>query len=453
MSPSLAFEVSLPGQVVEFVPGNAPLQGDVDITFVVGAQNYHPSLKGKVVIFERNLECIRGLKNYPVEIVNPVSDQIYNEVAWKYLFCSYEVIGDDPKISEYMDGVSLVASDKRDFGVQVYVNLRANMQSRVRNLRGKLWGVPAIVCGAGPSLDEDLERLKELNDRAVIFAGGSALAPLARAGVHVHFGGAVDPDPPPERFRGAVQFEMPLLYQNRVSHQLFSEHHGEKLLFGQNDPLEEALVGGERFDGGWLVSNFLVHAALEMGCAPVVIVGMDGCWTPGREYVKGVEGLQKGQMRAQDRFGNEVLTRRDLFWGAHWFSQLQGELINANRGGLPIAGWKEKTLDQLNFPQWDLQGLIASLERVEEDVSFEGIERFEQEIKEAHSLADQWANALIKESNEAILFGVELRELKVYEQLLSGLWQMFQPLFAREKTPIEISEALFYKKVTMSFAK
>lgn len=41
----------------------------------------------------------------------------------------------------------------------------------------------AVVVGAGPSLDEGIEKLKEIRDRVVVFSGGTALRPLLRHGI------------------------------------------------------------------------------------------------------------------------------------------------------------------------------------------------------------------------------------------------------------------------------
>ena len=43
-------------------------------------------------------------------------------------------------------------------------------------LKGKFKGIPAIICGAGPSLSETFASLRTVEDKALIFAGGSAIA-------------------------------------------------------------------------------------------------------------------------------------------------------------------------------------------------------------------------------------------------------------------------------------
>jgi hypothetical protein len=45
----------------------------------------------------------------------------------------------------------------------------------------------AVVVGAGPSLDEGIETLREMRDRVVLFSGGTALRPLLRNGITPDF--------------------------------------------------------------------------------------------------------------------------------------------------------------------------------------------------------------------------------------------------------------------------
>ncbi len=84
-------------------------------------------------------------------------------------------------------------------------------------------GTPAVICGAGPSLKASAPALKELERRALIFAGGSTLSALKSLGVIPHFGIALDPNPEEhDRLLPASPLEMPFLYTNRLLPSVFS---------------------------------------------------------------------------------------------------------------------------------------------------------------------------------------------------------------------------------------
>lgn len=60
---------------------------------------------------------------------------------------------------------------------------------------GAFEGLPMIMAGAGPSLDESLDFLRWAQDRAVIVAGNSSIRTLVNGGVRPHFVLAADPNP------------------------------------------------------------------------------------------------------------------------------------------------------------------------------------------------------------------------------------------------------------------
>ncbi|WP_415908147.1 6-hydroxymethylpterin diphosphokinase MptE-like protein [Oleiharenicola sp. Vm1] len=65
--------------------------------------------------------------------------------------------------------------------------------------RGALAGLPAAVCGAGPSLDVSAPRLAAGQEGCVVFAADSALRTLARHGVRVDFAVSIDVAKRPEK--------------------------------------------------------------------------------------------------------------------------------------------------------------------------------------------------------------------------------------------------------------
>ena len=137
--------------------------------------------------------------------------------AWEHLFKPWELLGGDPQIiGEWILGTELTLCLYNDFGVPLMTNVFENLHmkgevKRADHLEGAFRGVPAIICGAGPSLSESIDALKELKDRALIIGGGSALAPLSRHHIPIHFSAALDPDPPTERFYRQNHFETPLV--------------------------------------------------------------------------------------------------------------------------------------------------------------------------------------------------------------------------------------------------
>jgi len=82
----------------------------------------------------------------------------------------------------------------------VFRNAAAYCRHRVpASWAGALEGLPAVVCGAGPSLDVSLAALVKAAGHAVVIAGDSSVALLARHGVEADFAVSIDAAKVPEK--------------------------------------------------------------------------------------------------------------------------------------------------------------------------------------------------------------------------------------------------------------
>lgn len=82
-------------------------------------------------------------------------------------------------------------------GFRWQAHLIANLPSYLcgcmpNSWKGMLEGIPAFVCGAGPSLDASGESLARIADKGVVFAADSSLRALAKLGVRADFCVSVD---------------------------------------------------------------------------------------------------------------------------------------------------------------------------------------------------------------------------------------------------------------------
>ena len=232
-------------------------------------------------------------------------------------------------------------------------------------LFGKFEKVPAIICGAGPSLAKQLPLLKTLADKALIFAGGSALNALNAADMLPHFGAGIDPNAEQlVRLSQNQAFEVPFFYRNRMFHKAFKMIHGPHLYitgsggYDISDWFEQKLgIEKDVLDEGHNVVNFCLDIAHAMGCDPIIFVGMDLAFTDMKTYAPGVVSDnkvdKKGIMNAVN-FDNAALLRSDIkgkpvytLWKwiaeADWigdFAKAHPEitLINSTEGGIGFPG-------------------------------------------------------------------------------------------------------------------
>lgn len=188
------------------------------------------------------------------------------------------------------------------FSASFYVNFYPNTlcldQSYLGNqFFGKFHKIPAIICGAGPSLAKHLPFLETLLDKAVVFAGGSALNVLNGAGFQPHFGAGIDPNSAQHtRLSQNTAYEVPFFYRNRMHREAFRMIHGPRLYITGSGGYETAayfekklgIKGGEELDEGHNVINFCIEVANAMGCDPILFVGMDLAFTGMDQYAPGV---------------------------------------------------------------------------------------------------------------------------------------------------------------------
>ncbi len=245
--------------------------------------------KGRMTYFVNSAGAKEFLLHPRVYLCLTQHEGLLKEILWKHVLLPTESYALEESASYrafqgLFNSVHCVASEYQDFGIQVVRNLYSNlgcMNDRWEIKQHHL-NIPAIICGAGPSLKKHLPNLRSLHNRALIFAGGSAMPFLTEGDVPFHFGATFDPKPPLDRFLRQSEFQAPIFIQNRLSHDLFLRIHGPRIGMGDSGgyPIEAWIyenLGMERFffDGGWTVADFMAKIALYLGCNPIICVGVD----------------------------------------------------------------------------------------------------------------------------------------------------------------------------------
>lgn len=419
------------------------------------------------------------VKLYFITLEN--EEQIFKEISWEFLFLKFSYVAHPfyaenkkermmhifAKMAFFQSGVALLASDFKDCGLKVMRNFRQNSHllpkaSRGTALQKRFEKIPAIICGGGPSLEKNIGELCQLRERALIFAGGSALNVLSHYQLMPHFGASLDPDPPKERFLEQSAFESPFFYQERVSPYLLGHVHGPLLWMPSigSYPLErwfaETLgLAAHPFDAGWTVSNFCTAIALHLGCNPIVFVGMDLSASDHRLYAPGVDEKKEDQnlILVHDSRGNPFYSRRDWVMSAEWTEQFAHThsstlFINATEGGVGFKGIEEIPLKEVASlhltSSYDLDGKVhADLQMIEKiKLSREEVPKQWQLIDASLVRCQEKCRALLHlmemaypqapfDKGEYIINEFDLEEELIYTHFLRPLWNIWQHLFKR----------------------
>ncbi len=184
--------------------------------------------------------------------------------------------------------------------------------------KGKFKGVPAIICGAGPSLKDVAHKLKGVEEKALLIAGGSAIPALTSLGIKPHLLYAIDPNP--EEFTRLAfhsAYNEPLIFGCRLEPNVFYAHGGPigYLPTGTGGALEQWMeeklgihdykvlqgLGEEALS----VTTLAFMSALYFGCNPIILAGVDLAYDEGKRYSAGVISDLQCQMEERTKIAGE----------------------------------------------------------------------------------------------------------------------------------------------------
>lgn len=263
-------------------------------------------------------------------------------------------------------------------GYQPFSNFIQNLKQLPRSFyANRLFGafeeVPAVICGAGPSLESTLQTLRGLENKALLIAGGSTLAALSSKGIMPHFGMAIDPNLEEyRRLKNSFAFEVPLLFSTRVHPDIFRTCNGpfgymrsgiggllelwieEEL--GIMDPLLAESLSSETIS----VTGVCVAFAQALGCNPILLNGIDMAYTGGVRYASGVDHHQDSALELIDQeksAPDRIIRKKGTYSAVRWIMESAGisdfvkrhkktKFVNTTAGGIGFQGIRYTPIEE-----------------------------------------------------------------------------------------------------------
>ena len=296
---------------------------------------------------------------------------------------------------------SLALSDVADFGCKALQNAKVNLSKPYRclkDLEGAYSGIPAVIVGAGPSLEDHAQALQAIQDRALIIVGGHA---LEKAPVKAHFGAILDKEDPTYTPKDP---HLPLFFQARAFP--FS-WQGERILAPDSHlSFINAITRSAAIDCGWTVGNFMAQIALTLGCNPIISVGMD--------Y----------ELRGEKKYAFDKKTVES-----------------------PPSDWIEAVL-------W-IQNLASRNPKTKFFKTLGGVEYLPEidlaELKNGKPIQEHLPQTPMYEPLSLASWKKRFQEGKeiITQELYEPLWRLWRPVFAREFHPdqMELHKKLFFEQV------
>lgn len=221
--------------------------------------------------------------------------------------------------------------------------------------------MPAIIVGAGPSLEKNVHELKRAKGKALIISIDSSVKILLKEGIVPDINFTIDARKPLSVFEGEEVSKIPLCLSGMARMEAAESQKG-KLLFSGEDGYVKSLMneyGKQRIEllSGGTVTQSAFSMALLAKLNPIILVGQDLAYTDDMTHAHGshrtdVQVNEKdceGDAWVEDINGNMLRTAPNMLLYKKWFEERivqypDVEVINATEGGAKIEGAQVRRL-------------------------------------------------------------------------------------------------------------
>lgn len=350
-------------------------------------------------------------------------------------------------------------------------------------LQNKFTDVPAIICGGGPSLDQQIEVLRKFENRALIFAIGAGSNILSHYQLLPDCNFGIDPKVIHySRMLTQLTFEIPYGYYQRIHHEGIRAIQAPYVYFSKRDEDPEGWfdrqLGLENTDAleinlpGISVGTFCLNSIAALGCNPIILIGIDLSHIQQRHYSHGVvDHPLITQKKDFDKLGdptyillsenNKITTTVQFIREQQWFEEFAKasskiRLINASVGGMPIEGFEHLSLEeaekQIQQKSYDLRGMLHSeifqskIPQITPEVINLLIEEWEEIMQHIAKLCDHINQELMQDaegqpSSQALTLMQELEQSAGYQCWLGpSAWVV--------RSILEIKKELWGQQIT-----
>lgn len=269
-------------------------------------------------------------------------------------------------IKEFITKVSVERNTIKKFSLEWYNTLLENIKfyangKSIFEYKDKYKDKPAIIVSAGPSLNKNIDLLKN-NTNNLIITGGRPLKALCERNIKPDFLTIVD--------SGETSFnivkdwietvECPLLMNETANLEATKRHKGEKIVGTRNRFITRAFDNKiDTIDRGGSVAHSMTYFAMLMGCNPIIFIGQDLAYTNDKGHADGIEHCENNMsgygslddLYIDDIYGEKVRTSIVL---NHFRVDLEKLIkarenttfINATEGGASINGTTVMKLEE-----------------------------------------------------------------------------------------------------------
>ena len=246
-------------------------------------------------------------------------------------------------------------------------NLFVNIHKIAKAFDVGLWKdafkeVPAIICGAGPSLSSQKENLSKMYDKALLFAGGSTITALDQLGITPHLAFAIDPNKEEyDRLRHSHCFSSPLIYANRVQKDIFRFFAGDvgyirtetgglfEVFLDDKLGIKDYGILKHLSEEALSVTTIALMTAIYLGCNPIYFAGVDLSLKKEARYSGNILSSWENTLEKDELQKIKWMMEKDVIDQVAT-SYPERSFYDATGNGLTFKKVKAKPFDLKNFP-------------------------------------------------------------------------------------------------------
>lgn len=270
----------------------------------------------------------------------------------------------DARIREQMEMFFMRDAGKRNVEVLFESNSRENFKNAdgyVDDLKPHFEGKKVVVVAAGPSLDKNVELLKNKPEDVVVVATGTVFRKLITLGIDMDYVIVTDANRRVyKQMQGLEEYQIPLIYLSTAYKGFSINYKGKKYLICQDgyDKAEQLARenGWHLYQTGGSVSTTALDVCIYLGCKEIAFIGLDLAYTDNLAHAtdtsrrEAAEAEELKQIPAVN--GGTVPASKVFQIYKRWMEERIKEedvimpVYDATEGGARIEGWKNVTLNE-----------------------------------------------------------------------------------------------------------
>lgn len=235
--------------------------------------------------------------------------------------------------------------------------------------------IPVIIVSAGPSLNKNINILKQAKGKMIIIAVDTALRFLLEKDIIPDLTISIDPVKPVKYYADARAKEIPCIIDICANPEIVKNQKGRLFLLASNQYLTDLFdlikkPYKKNQPGGGSVATVAFALLYELGIKNIILIGQDLASDNGKTHAGTTNEGELGDIPVEGIYGDTIRTRPDWYAYLKWFETAikaikenseDIRVIDATEGGALIHGTEIMTLQEAINEFKDAGGVIPEI--------------------------------------------------------------------------------------------